>query len=221
MDWAVIIPSKSDAAILDCVSSLCAYHPKITPDQIIIIDDGLSESVLSILEDVTIIQGINPFVFARAMNQGARAEPERDVVFLGDDVRFFSKGTIDALSAQSEGVAAISPEVVGVCGQPAQRPGSTLTRAPWLAFICTYIPRKAWNMVGELDERFTGYGYDDVDWCGRACEHDLPLVIDHGLRVGHIGVSSYRTLDNWQELYHQNHVAFRAKWSGGAVASHE
>jgi GT2 family glycosyltransferase len=220
-DWAVIIPSKSDAAIIDCVSSLVSYHPEITPDQIVVVDDGLSDRALSILEDVTVIRGTKPFVFARAMNQGARAEPERDIVFLGDDVRFFMKGTIDALAVQSEGIAAISPEVIGVCGQPAQRAGSTETSAPWLAFICTYIPRKAWGTVGELDERFTGYGYDDVDWCSRASEHGLQCIVDHDLRVGHIGMSSYRTLDNWRELYQQNHSIFEAKWFKGEMAPYE
>ena len=213
MNWAVVIPSNSDSQVIDCVSSLVSYHPEITPDQIVIVDDGLSERALDILVDVTVIKGIKPFVFARAINQGARAEPERDIVLLGDDVRFFSKGVIDALSAQSEGVAAVSPEVVGVCGQPAQRAGSTEVGADWLSFICVYIPREVWNRVGPLDERFTGYGYDDVDWCHRSHALGRPLVIDHDLRVGHIGISSYRTLDNWQELYQQNHAVFEAKWA--------
>jgi hypothetical protein len=220
-DWAVVIPSKSDSQIIDCVSSLVSYHPEITPDQIVVVEDGLSERAISILEDVTVVVGIKPFVFARAINQGARAEPERDIVLLGDDVRFCSMGVIDALAAQSEGVGAVSPEVVGVCGQLAQRAGSKLTHARWLAFICTYIPREAWSLVGELDEGFTGYGYDDVDWCARAQGHGLPLEIDHDMRVAHIGVSSYRTLDNWQELYQQNHAVFEAKWAGGATAPHE
>jgi GT2 family glycosyltransferase len=196
---------------VDFVGSLRASHPDATPDQVVIVDDGLSEDTRHLLRDVTFVQGVKPFVFARAINMGARAEPERDIVIAGDDVRFLTANLIDKLASQSKGVAAISPEVIGFCGQKAQQPRSTASVSPWLAFICVYIPRMAWNAIGELDEDFVGYGYDDMDWSVRAFQYG-PLLVDHSLRIAHIDASSFRKSAEWVKSYEQNLAVFEAKW---------
>ncbi len=214
MTWAVVVPSRNDAAIVDFVGSLRASHPDMTPDQVVIVDDGLSEHTRSILSEVTFIEGTKPFVFARAVNMGARAEPDRDIVIVGDDVRFLSHDLIDRLASCSEGVAAISPEIIGPCGQQAQHSSSTASASPWLAFICIYIPRRAWNAIGPLDERFVGYGFDDIDWSLRAFGFG-PLQVEHSLRVAHINASSFRKSATWKDLHKQNLDIFEAKW--GAI----
>jgi hypothetical protein len=218
MSWSVIVPSCNDANIVDFVSSLRASHPDVTPDQVVIVDDGLSDHARSILEDCTFVAGVKPFVFARAINMGAAVEPDRDLVIVGDDVRFLSNSLIDRLAAQSHDVAAISPEIIGLCGQEAQRSRSRATVAPWLAFVCVYIPRRAWDAIGELDESFTGYGYDDVDWSLRAFGFG-PLRIDHSLRVAHIDASTFRHSPGWIDQYKQNLAIFEAKWGNNERAA--
>jgi hypothetical protein len=212
MMWSVVVPSRHDAAVVEFVRSLIASHPDVTPDQIIIVDDGLSGDTRSLLDDVTFVGGAKPFIFGRAVNMGAAAEPERDIVVCGDDVRFMSKGLIDKLSSRSAGLAAISPEVIGLCGVEAQRCDSRASETPWLAFICVYIPRPVWDATGGLDERYVGYGFDDMDWCVRASEYG-PLRVDHSLRVVHLEyASSFRKRPDWQGLYEQNLGIFKAKW---------
>lgn len=216
--WSVIIPSCTDAKVLDCVASLIETHPDIRCDQIVIVDDGLSWRTRVKLRGVTWVKGKRPFVFARAINMGAAAiDPASDLVILGDDVRFETPHALDRLAAAVDGSAAIAPEVVGVCGQPAQRAGTFTPTADWLAFICAYIPRRAWDAVGPLDERFVGYGYDDVDWCKRAQEY-RHLRVAHEVRVVHTQESSYRNREDWKARYEENRVIFEEKWRPQEVA---
>jgi hypothetical protein len=210
--WTVIIPSRDDAKVIDCVASLIERNPEIAPDQIVVVSDGLSEETRAELQDVIWVEGKSPFVFARAINMGAEAaHPDSDIVILGDDVRFATHDALDMLSRFSIGAAAIVPEIAGVCGQPAQRIGASDTSADWLAFVCAYIPRKVWDAVGPLDERFVGYGYDDVDWCMRAKDHG-ELRIAHNVTAMHIRDSSYRKKADWQIKYRENHTIFENKW---------
>lgn len=217
--WSVVIPSRDDQKVLDCVAGLIATHPAIRADQIAIVSDGLSLLTRWRLRGLTWVNGARPFNFSRAVNTGVAAtHPDSDIVILGDDVQLATPRAIDRLASACDGAAAIAPEVVGVCGQPAQRAGSGMSEAEWLAFICAYIPRYAWNVVGPLDERFIGYGYDDVDWCKRARKElttfGAPprLKIAHDVRAIHLQDSSYRSRDDWRERYAQNRKIYEEKW---------
>jgi hypothetical protein len=216
--WSVIIPSRSDAKVIGCVASLIDTHPEIRSDQIVIVDDGLSLRTRWRLRGVTWVRGVRPFIFARAVNMGtAAASSVSDLVVLGDDVRFATPSALDRLAASLQGAAAIAPEVVGVCGQSAQRAGAAATEADWLAFICAYIPRLVWDQVGPLDERFVGYGYDDVDWCKRAQGYGS-LKIAHDVKVLHLQDSSYRGREDWKLRYEENRSIFEDKWRPREVA---
>jgi GT2 family glycosyltransferase len=209
--WRVVIPSKDDRNILECVSSLIETHPDITPDQIVVVDDGLSRETHRELCDVTRVRGKRPFIFARNINVGVRAAHDGGIIIMGDDVRIVTPRLFDTLESRSQGVAAISPEVLGLCGQAGQCVGSRAMEVPWMAFICIYIPRCIWEVVGPLDESFVGYGYDDVDWSLRSAPYG-PLKVDHSQRVIHTERSSFRTTDTWKDLYEKNLAIFEAKW---------
>lgn len=212
--YSVIIPSCDDAKLMQCVSSIFDTHPMIKRGQIVVVSDGLSHHVQDALRDETWIEGKKPFVFAEAINAGVReAIPGSDIVILGDDVRFETQGGLDALAQSSQGCAVVVPDVIGACGQGAQRKGDPRATADWLAFICAYIPRKAWDAVGELDETFTGYGYDDVDWCRRAAPYG-ELKIDHSVTVRHLDQSSFRSNPDWQTRYAVNRLRYHEKWAG-------
>ena len=212
MSWTVVIPSKDPGKVRGCIDSLLCAQPDIKPEQIVVVSDGLPLRLRWELRGVRWVRGTRPFVFARAINAGAEAaDPESDIVILGDDVRIDTVGAFDKLALESVGAAAVAPVVSGVCGQVAQRTTSPSPRADWLTFICAYIPREAWNAIGPLDERFVGYGYDDVDWCLRASKHG-PCVVSTSVSVTHLQDSSYRSQDGWQVLYAQNRERFEDKW---------
>ncbi|MCM8787823.1 MAG: glycosyltransferase, partial [Candidatus Omnitrophica bacterium] len=46
----------------------------------------------------------------------------------------------------------------------------------FLAGGCLLVSRSAWKLVGELDENFYLYGWEDADWCKRAKEKKVKLV---------------------------------------------
>jgi GT2 family glycosyltransferase len=210
--YSVLIPSCSDGKILECIRSLLAENASARPHNIVAISDGLSSKTRRRLRGVRWVKGKKPFVFAEAINAGARAAAAgSDLVILGDDVRFATPDTIDTLARASAGASIVAPEVIGLCGQSAQRAGATAETAAWLAFICAYIPRRVWDAVGGLDERFTGYGYDDVDWCKRAAPFGEARVA-HDVTVRHLDASSFRSNPNWTGLYRKNQTLFEQKW---------
>jgi hypothetical protein len=81
--WTVVIPSRSDEKVIDCVAGLIETHPDIRPEQIVIVSDGLSLRTRWKLRGVGWVRGERPFVFPRAINAGARsAHPDSDLVIL-------------------------------------------------------------------------------------------------------------------------------------------
>jgi hypothetical protein len=215
---SVVVPSATDDNVCEFVESLISSHPSFEdhPERIVIVSDGLSRETRRHLKGVTWVKGKKPFIFARAINQGVRAAGTDDILICGDDVRFATNNLVDRLQTLSGGAAAISPKIIGRVGQPAQHLDSDAVTAEWLAFICVFITREAWNQVGELDERFTGYGCDDVDWCRRATALGLELQIDLGSRVVHAENGSFHVMPNQVNLWEQNNQILEAKWGYGA-----
>jgi GT2 family glycosyltransferase len=84
-----------------------------------------------------------------------------------------------------------------------------------LCFIAILIPREVWQLVGELDERFTHYGCEDDDYCRRATLEGVRLGIWDQCLVGHDGRSSFRSGNAAQENSKQlalNRQIYRKKW---------
>jgi GT2 family glycosyltransferase len=80
----------------------------------------------------------------------------------------------------------------------------------WLAIYATLIPRKAWEMVGEIDENFKT-GQDDLDWCLRAKKLNIPNVVVLNSLAWHFGgVTSSIVID--QEMRQHNFKTFIEKW---------
>jgi hypothetical protein len=60
------------------------------------------------------------------------------------------------------------------------------------SFTCVMIPRRAWELVGDMDERY-GYYYEDVDWSMRARMigmqiHGAPCSIVYHMGSASVGV---------------------------------
>jgi GT2 family glycosyltransferase len=106
------------------------------------------------------------------------------------------------------------PQEGGKSSSPPATPAVTLEREA-LPFVCVMIPRLHWQTLGPLDERFTGYGCEDVDYCWRAREAGLDLAIYHPCKVFHGAMrSTFRTRGDFEELHRENTVKLRSKWKG-------
>jgi len=135
------------------------------------------------------------FKMARNGNLGLKAS-DRDVLYCGDDTRIVQLHTIDHLSIIAESdpsIGILSPKIAGHAQELQMRPtsqGPDLTFAPFVAFVFVYIKRALINRIGYLDERFEGYGMEDLDYCYRARAAGFKIAVTPDVTVRH-GVNGH------------------------------
>lgn len=224
MNACVVIPSAWAENLIPCVQAILTHEPSIPPSEIIVVDDGARAHAEPALPAVTWIAGIQPFVFARNVNLGIQAASAADVIVLGDDAHLLTPHGLTSLVQQARrhpDVGVCSAGIVGaVCNprQLARTPCAFRYEADRLAFVAVYLSRVVIECVGLLDEQFTGYGFDDFDYCRRVKAAGFTLAIWDGCVVDHTGevaLSVYRTREDWPALMHQNLERYREKWPAG------
>ena len=82
-----------------------------------------------------------------------------------------------------------------------------------LCFVCVYLPRSTLERIGPLDERFTGYGFEDDDYSDRIRDAGLRLAICDACIVDHSGRlrSTYRSRADFADLSACNQRLYRSK----------
>ena len=139
-----------------------------------------------------VIQGVEPFNFARNLNLAIARIEAGDVLVSNDDV-VLKQPLIAELQSTSERdqlAGIISPQIMGGVGNPAVRfTGSTegshhLTREP-IPFVCVLLRSPMLRALGPLDESFTGYGGEDEDYNWRALDAGWRLAISKATMVKH------------------------------------
>ena len=225
MNLRVVIPSARAENLISCVLSLRRCEPSCPASSIIVVDDGAREVSEAMLPAVTWVTGLHPFVFARNVNLGIVAADDADVLLLNDDAQMRTTGGLIGLSShmrQHPEVGVCSAAVEGVVCNPRQHPmpGTALRDEPGrIAFVAVYIPRRVIDRVGLLDERFSGYGYDDFDYCRRVRRAGYTVAIWDGCIVdhsGHSAQSTYRSRQDWSELMALNRARYIDKWGDDA-----
>ncbi len=217
--FKVVIPSANVSNLRKCVGSLLDREPSLLGN-IIVVNDGAREGWPN--APVEWVEGIKPFVFARNCNRGLVAACT-DIFLMNDDAGLITPNGFTILASSLRGERKAQP--VGVCsvaidgfvGNPNQR-----VREGWrgwqeekgpLAFICVFIPWSTSVSVGPLDERFVGYGSEDVDYCDRVRAEGLTTGIFGGCVVKHgLGPSTYRTKPDIDALTRHNRLLLRDKF---------
>ena len=219
MTWRCVIPSASTTNLYR--SSWAAAKANGRHLSIVqVVDDGAVEGMVeSAKRAYTSIKGEKPFIYARNVNLGVKATEPYDTVIMGDDViveSFMCFDKMERICHEHPDIACLSAGIIGESFRRSQRHD----RQPafhyedsCLAFVCVYIPRWAWEKVGPLDERFTGYGWEDVDWCYRAREMGFKLAVQSDCVVRHDGSipSTFRTKPEYEELKAYNRRLFVEK----------
>ena len=142
-----------------------------------------------------VIQGPDtPFVYARNVNLALKSV-YGDVLLMNDDARFLKPRTMETLQgvlALRPDIGILSPLVDGVAnGVPYTRELAQVTNQ-YLSFVCVLIRRSVIDKIGLLDESFTGYGSEDVDYCRRAQSAGFSLAVTGLTTVAHThGSTSY------------------------------
>ncbi len=213
MSLSVIIPSRNIENLKACVEAVTLHEPGA---QLIVIWDGSGgvrkASSLEELWDVQrimdrfggmVMNGGRPFIFARNCNIGIEASgPDTDVILLNDDALLQSSGGFSIMRAALDvheklGIVAAT---TNVCMTPFQHEGTSggvrlaqpfgPHRFPVVSFVCVLIPRRTIAAVGLLDERYTAYGWEDVDYCRRVHDAGLLVGIDDRCFVDHARLMS-------------------------------
>lgn len=200
MSYTVVIPSGNQNNLTACLARFKARR-------------------VAIIRDV-------PFSFPKAVNAGIRAaDPQDDIVLMSDDVFLINPDGLDLMEKFSQthpefGLISSCVET-GPIVNPEQRPrnGASWWEVlnPMVATACVYIPRKTINLIGGLDESYTGYGWDDDDYCASVRQAGLRIAVCGACRVEHSHTlqSMYRTnFDNikLEALSKINRGHFEKKW---------
>ena len=224
MSFKVVIPSAKAENLVACVRAVLSRDPHISPERIIVVDDGArAEAEPELPPGICWLQGIRPFIYARNVNL-ALAVAESDVVLLNDDALLTTPYGFTYLGGQVQSRPSLglcSAGIKGAIGNPNQLDtGREEFRAEkrTLAFVCVYVPLSTYESLGPLDERFVAYGYEDNDYCARALQTQLELgiwdgcVVDHGKEL----VSTFRSRPDISQLLQHNARLFREKWGRDA-----
>jgi GT2 family glycosyltransferase len=228
----VIIPSRKAANLVACLTALRKHEPDCP---VIVVDDGVEWPSAHdktpreqwVGTHLSSIPGVKPFIFARNVNIGIRAAGESDVVLLNDDALLESPGGFQLMQK----VALNRPDIgiigatTNLTGQPLQRPQNVGLRiVPHIAFVCVLIPFRTREVLsdktgfapftdGFLDERYTSYGSDDLDYCMQVEHAGLKVAVHDGCFVDHSKLhSSFRGRPEAAGDIWVNHRLLRQKW---------
>lgn len=215
MPTAIIVPSRYPDIFNECRRRINFFA---APQQKILVRDGHD---IADPQGWTTIQAPKPFVYSRNINLGIN-QTSGDVLLTNDDVRFFSKDTIgnlEAVMAQNPNIGILSPRIDGGVGNIDQEIVKQKVRytTQRLAFVCVLIRRAVIDQIGLLDERFDGYGWDDVDYCRRAVNAGWKMAVtaDATVRHGHKThkcSSSYARDQEYRRMVLHAQMLYRQKW---------
>lgn len=222
---SIIVPSKFPDIFEDCRESLDRYAPK---ENKILVRDG---HAITAPDNWKTIQGPDaPFVYSRNINLGI-IESTGDVLLTNDDVQFTHSHTLEIMQnvmAQHPEVGILSPLIKGDVGEYWQSHATKLLHYTEvrLCFVCVLIKREVIDKVGLLDEKFVGYGGDDVDYCRRVVDAGWKLgvtgraVVKHGhgenKRSSSYNRQELGTIDNLDKIAMDY---YESKWGDRSIAN--
>ena len=213
----IIIPSATPEFAEKCINSILKAETNVLY-MITLVRDG-HKKFPEFDERVEVIQGTDPFVFARNINLGVMGTS--DVVILNDDTEvedYWLDNLQVASRDQSTGV--VSPLVTDI-GNVLQHVSSKEEGVFWktepdiLCFVCVYIPLEIVRAVGDLDENYIWYGYEDNDYCLRTKNSGFDLKICHTVEIKHRRHSTFK--ETQSKLVNDAYVYHEKKWSTRSV----
>jgi len=230
-----LIPSCTDQFLGPLLVSMENSEPGST-QFVIVGDNGLSQACRDAWPNVRFIEIKKPFVFAKAINtMAALADPAADLFILNDDteIKTIHWRTILQMSIARHREAKwgmLSVQIDGGVGNEEQKvrglnPDEIVESTKTICFVAVAVPREVWNLVGQLDETFVGYGYDDDDYnrrvkaVGYKCGVMGGTVVKHGAG-GFPHSSSYARIHGhaeWNRIYEFNARMFAKKYGTQAV----
>ncbi len=233
---SIVIPVHNRAALTtQCLDVLLGSWAETTEPEIVVVDDGSSDSTAQMLaaraDRVRIVRHDQNVGFGRACNEGAAVATGEWLVFLNNDT-LPQSGWLDALLRYAS-----SGEQIGLVGSKLLFPNGTIQHAgvvfardltplhiysgfhadhpavsksrefQVVTGACAVIRREIFDEVGGFDVGFVN-GYEDVDLCLRLRQLGYEVHYCHESVLYHLESA---TRDH--ALDPQNHALFRERWS--------
>lgn len=214
MSFSVVISAGNPSNLVACVRAVMDCEPALDPQKIIAVHDGARVGAEAMLPpEVTWLDAPLPFIFARNLNIGIRACSD-DVVIMEDDGLLQTPSGLSLLSRHSAGYGLLASSTNYGCNQRQYRqPGGAIREEPGMViWVCIYVPRSTIDLIGLMDERFTGYGFDDDDYCLRIRKAGLKIGIDDSCFVDHLALPSFWRKRDVSADMESNRVIFEEKW---------
>jgi GT2 family glycosyltransferase len=222
-----------------CLQTLRQHTP--LPHELIFVDnnsqDGVQEDLRRIRRTwghpVRIISNRENRFFAGGNNQGMRVARGEHLVLLNADT-LVTPGWLDGLigcarrdpriglvgpyTNQAAGLQIVWPPAYGgndalpewSRGWARARAGRTRL-VPWLIGFCLLIPRRVFERIGGLDERFGPGGFEDYDYCLRARLAGYETAIAEDVYIHHFGGRGYVNM-RYEDLRSGNRRLYWDKW---------
>jgi len=210
--------------------------------ELIVVDNGSTDATpmyLSVLAsrnpNTRVIVNSTNAGFARAMNQGMSIARGEVLVMINNDV-VVTPGWLARLvdHLHDPAVGAVGP-VTNRCGNHAEIPTSYRTYGEMVAFdteragthvgesteltmlvmFCTALTRRAFDIVGPLDERFEVGMFEDDDYARRIAAAGMRLICAEDVFVHHFGEASFSRLyadGARSQIFEANRQRFEDKW---------
>lgn len=211
---SVVIPSGNLSNLIPCIAAVLSREKDRGDLRIIVVDDCLNPYYFP--GPVTVVSGQSPFSFPRNINIGLMHTGDDDVILMNDDALLETENGFSIMqgfvsASPDYGLIAASTNNVGNENQFRKHPFQLRDEPRMVCFVCVLIPRRTLDLVGNLDERYTGYGLDDDDYCLRVHNAGLKLGILDDCFVNHsVLPSSFRTGQTAD--YRPNLRRFIEKW---------
>lgn len=217
-DYSIVILSKDARNLKTCLESILS---KDDISKVVVVDDGVDWNICPYADRVQIVKGAKPFCYATNVNIGLR-HCAGNVILMNDDAALETTSGFTELNekASASNLAVVSAAINGLVCNREQIPQETKGIRPepaMLAFVCVWISKRTLEQVGLLDERYTGYGCEDRDYCLRVRIAGLAMGISDRCIVKHPAKgseSSYRARTDHDRIYTQNRLIFDRKWRG-------
>lgn len=208
---SIIILAHNDWNIVHkCIQSVIAhtnnYEIIFMVDNSIIFKDELKKFG-------TIIESKNPFNFAQRVNQGIKSAKGEYFVILNDDTEphpGWLENMIHANNTLGPGLVGARCQEGGCSNRQARGEGEAIYSKYTLNMFALLIPRRIYDIIGPLDERFIYYGGEDDDYTLRAHRHKIKTIVSAGYVIHHAGSSFSQ--DRQSILLPKTRELFRNKW---------
>jgi len=208
---AVVIPNFNGKNLLaDCLRSIknTACYPNL---EIIVVDNGSTDGSVEMIKrkfpEVLLITNSKNLGFSKACNQGACLALERGadyVLFLVNDTKVLTQRWVEKfvrIAEQDKTIGIIGPKVVGTIQYPPTNKlypsglaeifkvktfPSRTTPVNFISGAAFFVSRKLIKTVGLLDEAFSPFMCDDLDYFIRTRKSGFKIIFTPEVVIDHV-----------------------------------